>query len=269
MSDDPRGWSTLLARAAARGVPRGRHRHHGRQLRGRRDRHRDRARERGQRPPRLLAAALPRRARGHRARRSRRLADAAFMIEQLALAAVGRELPSYVSWLAGPARRRRRRPRGVRRRRARQRPLGASARATSARSSTASAAAPASTPARSTPGRRPRLRLGLLGPDRRGADAAAARHAPDEGRKLPSPRRSAARAPRRARWASRCTTCWCATARRRPRRPARRAASAPPGAPGRARGRARGSTAPRRGPELAGAVRTRLRTRREVAGWPG
>jgi L-lactate dehydrogenase complex protein LldF len=30
-------------------------------------------------------------------------ADAAFMIEQLALAAVGRELPSYVSWLSGPA----------------------------------------------------------------------------------------------------------------------------------------------------------------------
>jgi L-lactate dehydrogenase complex protein LldF len=30
-------------------------------------------------------------------------ADAAFMIEQLALAAVGRELPSYVSWLGGPA----------------------------------------------------------------------------------------------------------------------------------------------------------------------
>jgi L-lactate dehydrogenase complex protein LldF len=30
-------------------------------------------------------------------------ADAAFMIEQLSLAAVGRELPSYVSWLSGPA----------------------------------------------------------------------------------------------------------------------------------------------------------------------
>ena len=30
-------------------------------------------------------------------------ADAAFMVEQLALAAVGRELPSYVSWLSGPA----------------------------------------------------------------------------------------------------------------------------------------------------------------------
>ncbi|HEY3612873.1 MAG TPA: lactate utilization protein B [Gaiellales bacterium] len=30
-------------------------------------------------------------------------ADAAFMVEQLALAAVGRELPSYVSWLGGPA----------------------------------------------------------------------------------------------------------------------------------------------------------------------
>ncbi|HMG99142.1 MAG TPA: lactate utilization protein B [Gaiellales bacterium] len=30
-------------------------------------------------------------------------ADAAFMVEQLTLAAVGRELPSYVSWLSGPA----------------------------------------------------------------------------------------------------------------------------------------------------------------------
>ena len=30
-------------------------------------------------------------------------ADAAFMVEQLSLAAVGRELPSYVSWLSGPA----------------------------------------------------------------------------------------------------------------------------------------------------------------------
>jgi L-lactate dehydrogenase complex protein LldF len=30
-------------------------------------------------------------------------ADAAFMIEQLALGAVGRELPAYVSWLSGPA----------------------------------------------------------------------------------------------------------------------------------------------------------------------
>jgi L-lactate dehydrogenase complex protein LldF len=30
-------------------------------------------------------------------------ADAAFMVEQLTLAAVGRELPAYVSWLSGPA----------------------------------------------------------------------------------------------------------------------------------------------------------------------
>jgi L-lactate dehydrogenase complex protein LldF len=33
-----------------------------------------------------------------------RLSDAAFLVEQLALAAIGRELPSYVSWIAGPAR---------------------------------------------------------------------------------------------------------------------------------------------------------------------
>ena len=32
-----------------------------------------------------------------------RLSDAAFLVEQLALAAIGRELPSYVSWIAGPA----------------------------------------------------------------------------------------------------------------------------------------------------------------------
>jgi L-lactate dehydrogenase complex protein LldF len=33
-----------------------------------------------------------------------RLADAAFLVEQLALAAIARELPSYVSWISGPAR---------------------------------------------------------------------------------------------------------------------------------------------------------------------
>jgi L-lactate dehydrogenase complex protein LldF len=33
-----------------------------------------------------------------------RLADAAFLVEQLSLAAIARELPSYVSWVAGPAR---------------------------------------------------------------------------------------------------------------------------------------------------------------------
>jgi L-lactate dehydrogenase complex protein LldF len=33
-----------------------------------------------------------------------RLSDAAFLVEQLSLAAIARELPSYVSWIAGPAR---------------------------------------------------------------------------------------------------------------------------------------------------------------------
>ncbi len=33
-----------------------------------------------------------------------RLADAAFLVEQLSLAAIARELPSYVSWISGPAR---------------------------------------------------------------------------------------------------------------------------------------------------------------------
>ena len=33
-----------------------------------------------------------------------RLSDAAFLVEQLSLAAIARELPSYVSWISGPAR---------------------------------------------------------------------------------------------------------------------------------------------------------------------
>ena len=108
-------------------------------------------------------------------------ADAAFMVEQLTLAAVGRELPSYVSWLSGPARRRRRRPRGVRRDRARQRPL--------ARARERRARDPQLHPLRLLPdrlpglleGRRPRLRLGLQRPDRRRAHAAADGHAARRG----------------------------------------------------------------------------------------
>ena len=98
----PAGARHLLARGAALGLPRGRHGHHRRQLHGRRERHRDRARERGQRPPRLVA---PRAATSMLAGLERILettADAAFMVEQLSLAAVGRQLPSYVSWLSGP-----------------------------------------------------------------------------------------------------------------------------------------------------------------------
>ena len=145
----------------------------------------DRARERGQRPARLVAAPLPRRARGPRARprddRRRRVHGRA------ALARGRRPRAAELRLVAQrPRRRRRRRPRGVRRDRSRQRPL--------ARARERRARDPQLHPLRLVPdglpgllqGRRARLRLGLRRADRRGADAAADRTcSPDEGRKLP------------------------------------------------------------------------------------
>ena len=174
------------------------------------------------------------------------------MIEQLSLAAVGRELPSYVSWLSGPAADGDDGPEEFvvivldngrsRIRESDEREILNCIRCGSCLTVC---------PVYSKVGGHA---YGSVygGPDRRGADAAPDRHAARRrGASCRSSRRSAARAPTPARSASRCTTCSCATARS-PTAPARpRAASAPPGAPGRAPGRARASTAPRRAPARA------------------
>ena len=146
----PRDDGRLGALAPARDVPRRGHRHLGRQLPGRRDRDR-----RSCSRTRATAVSSPR----SRAvtwswsgieKLVERLSDAAFLVEQLALAAIGRELPELrlVDRRAGP--RRRRRPRGARGRGRRRRSPGARGHARTRTCSRASAADPASTRARST-----------------------------------------------------------------------------------------------------------------------
>ena len=179
-------------------------------------------------------------------------ADAAFMVEQLTLAAVGPRAAELRLMAERAGRRRRRRARGVRRDRARQRPL--------ARPRERRARDPQLHPLRLLPdrlpgllqGRRPRLRLGLQRPDRRRAHATADEHAARRGSQAAVPVVALRRlhgclpgghpAPRHAHPRPRAG---------QPLRARPGAASAPPGAPGRAPGRARGCTAPRRAPERA------------------
>ena len=171
----------------------------------------------------------------------------------LPLAAIGHEPPSYVNLVTAP----RATDEATAPRSSTSSSSTAAARRCAARRtrrpSTASAAAPASTRAPCGGGRRPGLRLALLGPDRRGADAAARGHARASARRAAVPLLALRRLPRGL--PGRDPAARPAGARA-PRRsgPARRAPpSAPHGGPGRSPGRARAATARLRGQPRSGA----------------
>ena len=107
-------------------------------------------------------------------------------------------------------------------------------------------------------GRRPRLRLGLLGPDRRGADAAARGDAARAGPRAAVPELALRRLHRGLPGRHPAARPARARARRGGAgRRVERAPSAPPGAPGRAPGRARAATG-RRARRLAGPLLARV-----------